>query len=163
MIDNRIGNAFQSRKQTGAGHRVQLPSESRPDPRARVVRLICLAGFGMVLLTALRSLPQIQSLFFNADGDDQMRLTEVRDWLVTEIRASPGASGELTAFVLPTGGLDRAELTLVGRLSNGWRLPAQGTPPPGLEVAVEVFGDWLHATLAWNSAARLDSQSDGSM
>ena len=85
------------------------------------------------------------------------------DWLVTEIRASPGASGELTAFVLPTGGLDRAELTLVGRLSNGWRLPAQGTPPPGLEVAVEVFGDWLHATLAWNSAARLDSQSDGSM
>ena len=35
----------------------------------------------MVLLTALRSLPQIQSLFFNADGDDQMRLTEVRDWL----------------------------------------------------------------------------------
>lgn len=51
--------------------------ESRP----RTLWLICLAGLAFVLLNALRCLPQIGDLFLAADGDDQMRLVQVRDWL----------------------------------------------------------------------------------
>ena len=40
-----------------------------------------MAGLVFVALNALRSLPQIQELFLAADGDDQMRLVVVRDWL----------------------------------------------------------------------------------
>ncbi|MBN8632882.1 MAG: hypothetical protein J0L76_18775, partial [Rhodobacterales bacterium] len=56
---------------------MQALTESRP----RVIWLICLAGIGMVVLIALRCLPQIAELQFNADSDDHMRLVEVRDWL----------------------------------------------------------------------------------
>lgn len=40
-----------------------------------------MASLVFVALNALRSLPQIQELFLAADGDDQMRLVVVRDWL----------------------------------------------------------------------------------
>lgn len=54
---------------------------SRPESRSPILWWICLAGFALVALTALRSLPQIADLLVDADGDDQMRLVEVRDWL----------------------------------------------------------------------------------
>jgi hypothetical protein len=65
------------RKQHGADPKMTFQSESR----SRIIWLICLAGMAFVLLTALRSLPQISALLLEADGDDQMRLVEVRDWL----------------------------------------------------------------------------------
>lgn len=52
-----------------------------PESRSHVVWLICLAGFALVALNALRAWPQIADLVLDADGDDQMRLVEVRDWL----------------------------------------------------------------------------------
>lgn len=51
------------------------------ESQSKSVKLICLAGICLVILTALRCLPQISALLFDADGDDQMRLIEVRDWL----------------------------------------------------------------------------------
>jgi hypothetical protein len=42
---------------------------------------ICLVGFALVALNGLRAMPQISYLLFSADGDDQMRLVQVRDWL----------------------------------------------------------------------------------
>lgn len=51
--------------------------ESRP----YAVWLICLAGFALVALNAVRAAPQIADLLLNADNDDQMRLIQVRDWL----------------------------------------------------------------------------------
>ena len=54
---------------------------SRPESRSPILWWICLAGVALVALTALRSLPQIADLLVDADGDDQMRLVEVRDWL----------------------------------------------------------------------------------
>lgn len=51
------------------------------ESRSTKVWWVCLVGIGLVALTALRSLPQISELLFTADGDDQMRLVQVRDWL----------------------------------------------------------------------------------
>jgi hypothetical protein len=51
------------------------------ESRRRRLRLICLTGFALVALNAVRSLPQIDTLMLTADGDDQMRLVQVRDWL----------------------------------------------------------------------------------
>ena len=51
------------------------------ESQSKSVKLICLAGICLIVLTALRCLPQISVLLFDADGDDQMRLIEVRDWL----------------------------------------------------------------------------------
>lgn len=46
-----------------------------------LLRLICLVGIALVILTALRAAPQISTLLLEADNDDQMRLMEVRDLL----------------------------------------------------------------------------------
>lgn len=51
------------------------------ESRTQTLWLICLAGFALVAVSALRAAPQIADLFLSADGDDQMRLVEVRDWL----------------------------------------------------------------------------------
>jgi hypothetical protein len=51
------------------------------ESRSRTLLLICLTGFALVALNALRAMPQISDLLLNADGDDQMRLVQVRDWL----------------------------------------------------------------------------------
>jgi hypothetical protein len=51
------------------------------EPRSISIWWICLGGFAFVLLNALQSLPHIADLLLKADGDDQMRLVEVRDWL----------------------------------------------------------------------------------
>jgi hypothetical protein len=56
---------------------VKVVSESR----SHLVWLICLIGFALVALNAFRAWPQIADLLLQADGDDQMRLVEVRDWL----------------------------------------------------------------------------------
>ena len=48
---------------------------------SRSIWWICLVGFALVALNGLRALPQISNLLLAADGDDQMRLMEVRDWL----------------------------------------------------------------------------------
>lgn len=52
-----------------------------PVSQSRLLLLICLAGFAMVVLTALKSVPIISDLFLAGDGDDQMRLVQVRDFL----------------------------------------------------------------------------------
>lgn len=49
--------------------------------QSRLLLLICLAGFVLVVLNGLKVLPIISDLFLAADGDDQMRLVQVRDWL----------------------------------------------------------------------------------
>lgn len=77
MVQSRTGNSTQSWKHHGAGFGVKSFIESR----SRLVGLICLAGFALVALNALKALPQISDLLLNADGDDQMRLVQVRDWL----------------------------------------------------------------------------------
>jgi hypothetical protein len=77
MITGKTEYRTQSRKHHDAGPRVKSVSESR----SQVVWLICLAGFALVALNALRAWPQISDLLLNADGDDQMRLVVVRDWL----------------------------------------------------------------------------------
>lgn len=51
------------------------------ESRSRTAWLICLAGMALVALNAFRAAPQIAELFIGADGDDQMRLVQVRDWL----------------------------------------------------------------------------------
>ncbi|KAF0137887.1 MAG: Uncharacterized protein FD152_4 [Xanthobacteraceae bacterium] len=51
------------------------------EAQSRLVWLSCLAGFALVALNAMRAWPQISDLLVNADGDDQMRLVQVRDWL----------------------------------------------------------------------------------
>lgn len=48
---------------------------------SRMLLAICLAGFAMVVLTALKTVPIIKDLFLAGDGDDQMRLVQVRDFL----------------------------------------------------------------------------------
>jgi hypothetical protein len=52
-------------------------SESQP----RLLLLICLAGFVLVVVNGLKVMPIISDLFLAGDGDDQMRLVQVRDWL----------------------------------------------------------------------------------
>ena len=42
---------------------------------------ICLGAIAIVLLSAVRSLPQISDFLISGDGDDLMRLQQVRDWL----------------------------------------------------------------------------------
>ena len=51
------------------------------ESRSRRVTLICLAGFVLVALNGLRIAPQISDLLLAGDGDNQMRLVQVRDWL----------------------------------------------------------------------------------
>lgn len=51
------------------------------ESQARLVTLICFAGFVMVALTGLKIAPQISDLLLAGDGDNQMRLVQVRDWL----------------------------------------------------------------------------------
>ena len=58
-----------------------LPVNAFLESRPRFLWWVCLAGLAFVALNAMRSLPQIQELFLAADGDDQMRLVVVRDWL----------------------------------------------------------------------------------
>ncbi|RZA04450.1 MAG: hypothetical protein EOP02_40665, partial [Proteobacteria bacterium] len=52
-----------------------------PESQSRLVLLLCLGGFAFVVLNGLKSAPQILDLFMSGDGDDQMRLVQVRDWL----------------------------------------------------------------------------------
>ena len=51
------------------------------ESRTRILWWIFVAGLAIVVLNAVQSMPQIQSLFLAADGDDQMRMVQVRDWL----------------------------------------------------------------------------------
>lgn len=51
------------------------------ESRSGLVRLICLAGFALVALNAVKVAPIISDLFLAGDGDNQMRLVQVRDWL----------------------------------------------------------------------------------
>lgn len=51
------------------------------ESRSNLIWWISLLGICLVALSAFRSLPQISDLLLNADGDDQMRLVQVRDWL----------------------------------------------------------------------------------
>ncbi|MGL4236429.1 hypothetical protein [Tabrizicola sp.] len=55
--------------------KLRLPSKIQP------IWWICLAGMALVFVNAIRSLPQISQLLLEADGDDLMRLVQVRDWL----------------------------------------------------------------------------------
>ena len=64
------------RKRSGAG-----VVTSNFESRSRTLWLICLAGLAFVALNAVRAAPQISDLLLSADGDDQMRLVQVRDWL----------------------------------------------------------------------------------
>jgi hypothetical protein len=77
MVQISAGNLIQFWKHHGAGSGVKALFESQ----SRLVWLICLAGFALVAVNALKALPQISDLLLNADGDDQMRLVQVRDWL----------------------------------------------------------------------------------
>jgi hypothetical protein len=52
-----------------------------PESQAGLVRLICLTGFVLIILNGLKVAPQLSDLFLAADGDNQMRLVQVRDWL----------------------------------------------------------------------------------
>jgi hypothetical protein len=51
------------------------------ESRSGLIWWISLLGIFMVALSAFRSLPQIADLLVNADGDDLMRLVQVRDLL----------------------------------------------------------------------------------
>lgn len=51
------------------------------ESQSRLVKLICFAGFAMVALNGLKVVPLISDLFLAGDGDNQMRLVQVRDWL----------------------------------------------------------------------------------
>lgn len=73
----QAGVGRRSRKQHTTGEPVNTLSESR----SRIIWWICLAGMALVLLNALRAVPQVADLLLKADGDDQMRLLQVRDWL----------------------------------------------------------------------------------
>jgi hypothetical protein len=52
-----------------------------PESQSGLVKLICFAGFAMVVLNGLKIVPLIADLFAAGDGDDQMRLVQVRDFL----------------------------------------------------------------------------------
>jgi hypothetical protein len=49
--------------------------------QSRLLAFICLAGFALVVLNVFKVMPIISDLFLAGDGDDQMRLVQVRDWL----------------------------------------------------------------------------------
>ena len=49
--------------------------------QSKSVTLICLAGFAIVILNGLKVVPLISDLLLAGDGDNQMRLVQVRDWL----------------------------------------------------------------------------------
>ena len=66
-----------SRKQSD----VPIPARPIADSPRLLLWLICLVGIALVALTAIRAAPQISQLLLDADGDDQMRLMEVRDLL----------------------------------------------------------------------------------
>jgi hypothetical protein len=51
------------------------------ESQSRLLLLICLAGFVLVVVNGLKVMPIISDLFLAGDGDDQMRLVQVRDWL----------------------------------------------------------------------------------
>lgn len=51
------------------------------ESQTRLLHLICLVGFALVLVNSIKVMPIIADLFIGGDGDDQMRLVEVRDWL----------------------------------------------------------------------------------
>lgn len=52
-----------------------------PESRSGAIWWICLGGFAILFLNLARSLPQISDLLIGGDGDDLMRLQQVRDWL----------------------------------------------------------------------------------
>lgn len=54
-----------------------LTSESRQS----AVWWICLGAIAILILNVARSMPQIAELLMGGDGDDLMRLQQVRDWL----------------------------------------------------------------------------------
>jgi hypothetical protein len=62
---------------------IDMPITARSIPKTPALRLwlICFGGMALVAWTAFRSAPQIMQLFLVADGDDQMRLMQVRDFL----------------------------------------------------------------------------------
>lgn len=60
---------------------MRIPLRSIADSPHLILWLICMVGFAIVACTGYRSGVQILDLFLEADGDDQMRLMEVRDWL----------------------------------------------------------------------------------
>ena len=51
------------------------------ESQSRLVGLICFAGFVLVALNGLKIAPHISDLLLAGDGDNQMRLVQVRDWL----------------------------------------------------------------------------------
>jgi hypothetical protein len=57
------------------------PSESRPASRPAAVWWICLGAILILFLNLGRSVPLIAELLVSGDGDDLMRLQQVRDWL----------------------------------------------------------------------------------
>jgi hypothetical protein len=75
-----IGN-LSNLSMTWKHHDIANRADSISDRPSKVVWLICLAGFALVAISAIRAAPQIVDLFLAADGDDQMRLVQVRDWL----------------------------------------------------------------------------------
>ena len=77
MIRSLADDDTSLRKQHDSSPDVNSSSESR----SPIIWWICLAGMAFVLLNAARSIPQISDLLMDADGDDQMRLVQVRDWL----------------------------------------------------------------------------------
>lgn len=52
-----------------------------PESASQQTRLICFAAFALVVLNAAKVAPQLWDIFLAGDGDDQMRLVQVRDWL----------------------------------------------------------------------------------
>lgn len=77
MIHSRLAKQQMSRKQSDVPDFFRSSAESP----GRLLWLICLGGMALVALTALRAAPEIAQLLLQADGDDQMRLMEVRDLL----------------------------------------------------------------------------------
>lgn len=64
-------------KRSDGDLQVKTPLLSKVPP----IWWICLAGMALVVFNAVRSLPQLSQFLLQADGDDLMRLVQVRDWL----------------------------------------------------------------------------------
>jgi hypothetical protein len=58
-----------------------ITARSFPESPRLLLWLICLGGMALVAWTAFNSAPEISPLLLEADGDDQMRLMQVRDLL----------------------------------------------------------------------------------
>jgi hypothetical protein len=139
MIPNGTAESTLRRKHHDQGPTVNFSLESRP----HLVWLICLAGFALVVLNALRVVPQVSDLLLGADGDDQMRLVQVRDWL-----AGQGWFDTRQYRVLPPDGISMhwsryVDAGIAGVLTvAGWMLP-----PGQAELATVILWPSLLAFL----------------